>query len=304
MGKLHPGADDNASGTSGVLMLADWMARRYERLPDDADARSIVFIAFTAEEGGLNGSRWFVNHPPVPLEKIDLMVNMDMIGRLREDKLDVDGVESAVGFYEWLKPYFEDSGLTIKHSFNIPSNSDHYSFYAKKIPILSLFTGYHDVYHTPADEAHLINAPGAVNCLRLVERIVLASAQRAEGWEFKPSRRPGPREEEKPEQASAPANPGPVRGNVRFGIAPGDYGDDEPGVLVGDVYDGTPAAAAGLKKGDRMVRWNGKPVSDVEGWMPLLAAAKPGDVVDIVVLRDGKEITTKATLTARNETPK
>jgi hypothetical protein len=307
MGKLHPGADDNASGTSGVLMLADWLAEQYGKLPDDAPARSIIFIAFTAEESGLNGSRWFVNHPPVPLESIDLMVNMDMIGRLREDKLDVDGVESAVGFYDWLKPFFDDSGLVIKHGFSIPSNSDHYSFYAKKIPILSLFTGYHDVYHTPGDEAYLINAPGAVRALKLVERIVVESAQREERWEYKPSRRPAaPKEEEKPaEQAAAPSDsPGPVRGNVRFGIAPGDYSDDEPGVLVGDVYDGTPAAAAGIKKGDRMVRWNGKALKDVEGWMPLLSAAKPGDVVEIVVVRDDKEITTKATLTARNEAPK
>jgi hypothetical protein len=325
MGKLHPGADDNASGTSGVLILAEKLAGAYAALPENAEARSIIFIGFTAEEGGLNGSRHFVNNPPVPLEAIDLMINMDMIGRLRESKLDVDGVQSAEGFYDWLKPFFDESGLTVKHGFSIPSNSDHYSFYAKNIPILNLFTGFHREYHRPEDQAHLINAPGAVRALTMVERITLAAAQRPERLKFTPARRRNqPAAEERGEQAAArpaatpaPAapvdphaggdgtpSPGPVAGRVRFGIAPGDYSDDEPGVLVGEVYEGTSAADAGIKVGDRMIRWNGTALTDVGAWMPLLSGAKVGDVVEVVVVRGGQEVPIKVTLKAREQAPR
>jgi hypothetical protein len=308
MGKLHPGADDNASGTSGVLMLAEKLAAAYAQAPQDQPLRSVILMCFSAEEGGLNGSRWWVNHPSVPLEQVDLMINMDMIGRLRSGKVDIDGVESAEGFYDLLRPFFEESGLNVKHGFSIPSNSDHYSFYAKKIPILSLFTGYHREYHTPADEAHLINAPGAVQLLELVEKITVAAAERPERLKYKPSRPPEKPEGEAAEgeegDQQAAANPGPVRVNIRFGIAPGDYSSDEPGVPVGDVFEGTSAADAGIKVGDRLMKWNGKEIKSVEAWMPMLSAHKPGDVVEVTILREGKEIPVKVTLKARSEEKK
>jgi predicted metalloprotease with PDZ domain len=111
--------------------------------------------------------------------------------------------------------------------------------------------------------------------------------------------RPTPPPHAPAEPVPAPSGGGLAGVQVRFGIAPGNYADDQPGVLIGEVFDGTSAALAGLKPGDRMTRWNGKPIPDVEGWMPFLAAARPGDVVDLTFLRDGKELTAKVTLQAR-----
>lgn len=299
-GKLHPGADDNGSGTSGLLVLTEKLATAYAELPPGASARSILFLAFSAEESGLIGSNYFVRHPSIALDKIDLMLNMDMIGRLRGGKLEVQGTESARGLYDWLKPFFDDSGLVIAHGSEVAGNSDHASFYQKKLPVLFFFTGLHREYHTPQDTGFTIAQLGAGKVIGLVYRIALAAAQRPDRWEFTPRR----------EQAAANDHAGdqPVQpkgvGRVRFGIAPGSYSDDKPGVEVGDVYEGTPAAEAGIKVGDRMIKWNGKEVANVEEWMPMLSNHKPGDVVDVTLLRDGKEITLKVTLKARNEAAK
>jgi hypothetical protein len=292
-GKLHPGADDNASGTSAVLMLADRLARRYEALPPGAEARSILFMCFSAEESGLNGSRWWVNHPSISLSQVHLMINMDMIGRLRAGKLDVDGSESAEGLYAFLKPIFDRSGLSIGHGFRIPENSDHYSFYARQIPILNLFTGYHGQYHKPGDEGFTINPVGAVRIIDLVEEIALGQAQQAQKLAFKPSRKADQEEEDQPALPAVPVK-------VRFGITPG-YMDNDDGVLVEEVHEGTSAADAGIRVGDRMLRWNGKEIRSVEAWMPLLSGAVPGDVVEVVVKRGDQDITIKVTLKAREQ---
>jgi hypothetical protein len=299
-GKLHPGADDNGSGTSGLLVLTEKLANAYAELPASASARSILFLTFSAEESGLIGSNYYVRHPSIALDKVDLMLNMDMIGRLRGGKLEVQGTESARGLYDWLKPFFDDSGLVIAHGSEVAGNSDHASFYQKKLPVLFFFTGLHREYHTPQDTGFTISQLGAGKVIDLVYRIALAAAQRPDRWEFTPRR----------EQAAANDHAGdqPVQpkgvGRVRFGIAPGSYSDDKPGVEVGDVYEGTPAAEAGIKVGDRMIKWNGKDVANVEEWMPMLGNHKPGDVVDVTLLRDGKEITLKVTLKARNEAAK
>jgi hypothetical protein len=301
-GKLHPGADDNASGTCGVLVLADKLAKAYERLGDKDDARSILFLTFSAEESGLIGSRYFVNHPSIDLSKVYLMLNMDMIGRLRtKEGLEVQGTESAEGLYDWLKPHLDASGMEIKHGMEVASNSDHFSFYSRKIPSLFLFTGLHRQYHTPQDTFDTINQVGAGKVINLAYDIALHLAQRPESLTFKAKK------EDKNEVEKA-AGPGPVAGKVRFGIAPASYSDDKPGIEVGDVYDGTSAADAGIKVGDRMMKWDGKPLTDVESWMPLLTNRKPGDVVEVTLLRkvDGveKEMTLKVTLKARDNSNK
>jgi hypothetical protein len=297
-GLLHPGADDNASGTSGNLLVAEKLVKAYAELPGTANARSVLFLWFSAEESGLVGSRWYVNHPIVPIEKHALMLNMDMIGRLREGKLEVGGVGSAQGLEDWTKPYWDSSGLTIKPSRIGAPNSDHYSFHLKKVPNLFFFTGLHKEYHKPADVYATINIEGAAQIVDLVYRVALDAAQYAPGWTFGV-----PSADEQPDRAAAPADPnagvGSVTGvGVRFGIMPGDY-SGEDGVLIGDVTENLPAAKAGLKGGDRMIRWNDAPLTTVESWMPLLSKHKPGDVVTIVYVRDGKELTTKAELVAR-----
>jgi hypothetical protein len=309
MGKLHPGADDNGSGTSGVLVLADKLSRAYADLPSDSDARSILFLAFSAEESGLVGSHYFVAHPSIDLSKIYLMLNMDMIGRLREraeeahdggpmvSGLEVQGTESAEGFYEWLTPFFEASHLEIKHGSEVATNSDHASFYTKKIPVLFFFTGYHRQYHKPEDTAFLINQIGAVKVINLVHDIALAAVQRPDPLTFR-----GKREKEQDPHAAAAADPNLSKGvgGARLGIAPASYSDDKPGVEVGDVFDGTAAAEAGIKVGDRLMKWNGKDLPDVQAFTDLLRAGKPGDRVELVLTRGGKEMTVTVKLKARD----
>lgn len=286
-GKLHPGADDNASGTAAVLMLADKLSRAYADLPPGADARSILFMGFSAEESGLNGSRHYTRNPIVPMERHDLMINLDMIGRLRGDSLEATGVGTAEGLEEWVTPHFAASGLHVKAGPGGLGPSDHASFYRAGVPVLFFFTGLHDEYHMPTDEGWTVNPVGAVRIVELVRTVALAAATRAEDFVYVGT------------TAASDQPVGQVRSRVRFGIAPGDYSGAEPGVLVGEVFDGTSAAEAGLRAGDLMTRWNGKPIPNVEAWMPLLGEHSPGDVVEITYLRDGKEQTTKATLKGR-----
>lgn len=301
-GKIHPGADDNASGSSGNLLLARRFRDAYAALPANQPRRSVLFLWFSAEESGLNGSQYYVNHPIVPLEKHDLMLNMDMIGRLRPDpehdgkgKLEVGGVGTAAGLDEWTRPYWEASGLSIKPTRIGASNSDHYSFQLKGVPNLFFFTGLHQEYHTSKDTIATINFEGAAQVADLVFRVGLDAALRPQEFRFQNDARAGEEEKE---------STGPLTGiKVKFGIMPGNYSDDEPGVLVGGLSgDEWPAAKAGLKAGDRMTKWNGEKITSVETWMGQLSKAKPGDVVEITYLRkvDGKEqeMTTKAMMAA------
>jgi hypothetical protein len=339
MGKLHPGADDNASGTAGLLLAAKRLRAQYDALPPDANVRSVMFLAFNAEEGGLIGSRYYIGHAPIPAERTTAMLNMDMIGRVRNGRLEVSGVGSAEGWAEWLKESWDRAGqsegtkLTVRTLPGGSGPSDHASFYRAGIPVLHFFTGLHADYHLPADLYPTVNTPGAVAVVGTVLDVVTRLASRVEPLEFKRSSGPSidmainrddPRARAaEPTPASAPvpaptpapaadphggAAPGaaPAPGGVgmggsrvRFGIAPGDYTGEGGGVEVGEVFPGTSAAEAGLKAGDKMMSWNGKPTPTVEDWMPLLTGAKPGDVVEIVLRRGGETLTVKATLKAR-----
>lgn len=291
-GKIHPGADDNGSGTSGLLLMAQKFSEEYNKLPDDANVRSILFLAFSGEESGLIGSRYYTKHMIAPVEQHFAMLNFDMIGRLRDDKLEIGGVDTGVGFQAWTQPYWDASGLQIKATRIGASNSDHFSFHQSKIPNLFFFTGLHKEYHGPTDTYDLINVDGAVKICDLGFRVGMDLVQRTEPLPFKSRDSQG--DEEKKDE-----NPGPVMGQVRFGIMPGDYSGEEPGVLIGGVTEGLPAEKAGLKTGDLITKWNDKPVKSVEEWMPLLSSHKPGDVVKITYMRDKKEMTTEATLVAR-----
>lgn len=285
-GIIHPGADDNASGTSGLLMLAEDLHREYEALPAGAEARSILFLAFGAEESGLNGSRFFTENPPFSITQVKAMINMDMIGRLRENSFEIGGVGTGEGFEEFVTPIFQSSGMTIKPTRGGQGPSDHASFYAKDIPVLFLFTGLHDQYHTPDDVGSTLNFGGGAQIAALAGDLATAIARRPEAFTFK--------------STGTASRQGAVRGvSVRLGIAPGSYADDLPGVMVGDVYDGTSAALAGIQKGDRLIRWGGEELPDVGAMMERLAAHKPGDVVEIVVVREGQEIPIKVTMQAR-----
>jgi Zn-dependent M28 family amino/carboxypeptidase len=289
-GQIFYGADDNASGTSGLIMNAAKIAEEYAKMPADKPRRSVLFLAFSAEESGLNGSRYYTQHPIVPIDQHDYMINTDMIGRLSDKPLEAGGVGTAEGLAEWLSPYFESSGLKIAAKQSGSGPSDHASFYAANVPVLFLFSGMHPDYHRPTDTPEKINYEGAAKIADMAKRIGIDAALRPEPFKFTSSGGTG---------AMSNDQPAAGRGRVRFGIAPGDYAGDEKGVLVGEVLPDTPAAKAGLKKGDLMVRWNDSRVASVEEWMPYFSAGKPGDVVKVTVMRDGKEMDISVTLEAR-----
>ena len=307
-GKLHPGADDNASGSSGNLLIASKLAAAYDALPADASVRSVLFLWFCAEESGLVGSRYYVKNMIADKAKHAIMLNMDMIGRLRDGKMELGGVGTAEGLSEWLAPYVESSGLKIKTTRSGYGPSDHASFTGAEIPALFFFTLLHKEYHSPQDTFDTINFEGGVQVSDLCFRIALDAALRPENFVFANADASAKAADSSDsatlkDKPAEQASPGPVSSGVRFGIAPGDYSGEERGVLIGEVFPNLPAATAGLKEGDLMTKWNDTALEDVENWMPLLNKAKPGDIVTIVYKRkvDGvlQELTTQATLIAR-----
>lgn len=290
VGQIHPGADDNASGTSAMLVIASKLAERYSKLAADTPARSILFLGFSAEESGLVGSRFYTRHPIMPKERHDLMINLDMVGRLREGRMELSGVGTGKGLHDWVDPYLKVYNWNVATKPGGSGPSDHASFNAWGVPVLFFFTLLHEEYHNPKDIASTINNEGAAQIIDVVDRLAYDTALRADG--FPPENAP-----QQEEQADRPA--GPRRGGVTFGIRPGDYSGAEPGVLVGGVTEGSPAAKAGLKEGDLMTKWNGTEIKSVEEWMPLLMAGKPGEEVTVTFRRDGKEMEAKGTLAAR-----
>jgi len=298
-GVIHPGADDNGSGSVGNLIVARRLAQAYAALPDDANARSVLFLWFCAEESGLNGAREYMKAPIAPKEQHYIMFNLDMIGRLKDGKLDASGVGTAEGLEDWMKPYLDASGLNVNSRKSGLGPSDHAVFVGAGVPVTFFFTGLHNEYHTPLDQFQTINFEGIAQITDLVYRITLDTAQRPGPFPFTTANGRPAAEVAVENANNQAANPGPTATGVRFGIAPGDYSGETPGVLIGEVFDNLPAANAGLKAGDLMTKWNDKAIATVEDWMPLLSSHKAGDVVTIVYIRDGKEATTQATLVAR-----
>ncbi len=282
-GLLHPGADDNASGTAALLLLASHLKDHYHSLPANADARSILFLSFSAEEMGLLGSAHFVKNSPIDASAIYTMINIDMVGHLSDAGLEVGGTGTAEGFEDLLKPILNDSHIPYKASPSGIGPSDHASFHRAGATVLFFFTGTHPDYHRPGDEAHKANAEGAIRVIGLIQKITEMLATRPEALVFK-------------QTSGAPGGPSRTRARVRLGIMPGDYSGDEPGVLIGDVSEGASAALAGIRKDDRLTKWNGRPLADVPAMMAELNKHNPGDIVQITLLRQGAELTLPVTL--------
>lgn len=323
-GVIHPGADDNASGTCAIMTIAGKMSAEYAKLPEGASCRSVLFLAFSAEESGLEGSQFYTKNMIAPREKHYFMINMDMVGRLRDDPaLEISGLGVAGGLAEWLDPYWKAAGFPIKpltKRSQFDDRSDHASFRQARIPAIFFFTGLHEDYHRPIDTADKINIDGAAKIVDLASRIALDAVSRAEPLVFGAEKTPEEQPADKPEKAAAkpaeqPAAPAPRPqepagdeatgpavglGPATFGLIPGDYADDKDGVLVGGVSPGKPAEKAGLKAEDRLLKWNDVVLKDIQTFTAQLRAAKPGDVVKVTYVRNGKEATTEVTLTARN----
>tara|TARA_R110002126_G_scaffold4409_17_gene23215 strand:- start:24 stop:1958 length:1935 start_codon:yes stop_codon:yes gene_type:complete len=302
--KLHPGADDNASGVTAVMMIADRLVKDYAAMPADQPLRTIVFLALDAEESGLNGANYYVNNP-LPGHKIEqhaLMCNFDMIGRITNKRLSISGTGSAEGLDVWAEPYFERSPLDIVSQKGVTPNSDHYSFYRMDVPVLfGIIADFHDDYHTPRDVSAKLNRVDAVNTIYLFHDLLRGAAQRTEPFRFTKA---GTGQRSGSRQASTPTGSDdrePITRDmikVSFGIKP-DYAGTGAGVYIEDVTVGKPAAEAGLQAGDRMIKWKGEVIEDMGAWMIFLTKCAPGDVVKVVVERDGKEIELDVTLVAR-----
>lgn len=284
IGKIHHGADDNASGTAGVLELA-----RLASMHPHAFKRSLLFMTFAGEELGLLGSSYFVNHPTVPLGSITSMINMDMIGRVRNQKLSVLGVGTSPDFKSWIQEFDKTVGLEISYSSGGHDGSDHISFNAKHIPIMFFFSNLHGEYHRPTDTSDKINSQGAIQVLTLVAKSVERLAKSPERPIYTEVR------DQQPSSASASSGSGY---KVYFGSVP-NFGSEVKGVLFDDVHADSPAGKAGLKGGDILVEFGGKSIQNLEDFTFALNTSKVGDVVSVVVQRNGQPLKVNVTLKAR-----
>ncbi len=283
-GRLHPGADDNASGTAAVLVLAKVLGDSYAAAPADADLRSILFLTFDAEEQGLFGSRHYANNPTIDLDKITAMMNFDMVGRLRNDNVMILGAQTADGLEDLLTRHIENSGLTAALSPASSGRSDEANFIAREVPALHFFTGMHPEYTTPQDKWHTVNPGGAAKIIALATDIALDLATRPDQLIFT---EPGQQRTQSRNYAK-----------VRLGIRPGMGNDLDTGILVEGVSLDTSAADAGIIEGDILLSWDGEPLETTRDLFTVLQNHKPGDVVKITLLRDGNEITLDVTLKA------
>jgi aminopeptidase YwaD len=282
IGQIHPGADDNASGTAGVLELARLLAPHRGELQ-----RGILFVSFAGEELGLLGSAEWVKEPTRPLDKAVAMLNMDMIGRIQNDKVYIGGVGTGSTWKPILEQAQAKSGFKIEYSAGGYAASDHTSFVAKKIPVLFFFSGLHSDYHKPSDTWDKINPDSAA---RLVDLVATTGEQLADA-----SERPTfvTVVEDRPAGGSGGGGYGPY-----FGSIP-DFGQTENGVKFSDVRPNSPAAKAGLKAGDVLVQFGDKPIKNLYDFTDALRRSKVGDVVEVKVLRDGHEITASVKLEQR-----
>jgi Tol biopolymer transport system component len=277
-GRVHHGADDNASGVAGVLELAHAFSAQPAR------GRNTLFMSFGGEEIGSLGSSHFVKNPLLPLKDVVTMINLDMIGRLREDKLVVTGSGTSSAFKALLERE-NSEGLTLTLNEDGYGASDQGVFYAKDVPVLFFFTGAHEQYHRPEDTADLVNYDGEAEVLRFVGAVLgglLAAPERPPFTKVKGA---------KGEMAG--------RGfRVYLGTIP-DYTEQVKGVKLMGVREGSPAEKAGLKAGDVIVRFGEKGIENIYDYTYALQDHKPGETVDVTVLRDGKPLTLPVRLEKR-----
>ena len=273
---IHNGADDNASGCSGVLEIAEKMASEKSKFK-----RSYIFMLFSGEEAGLLGSAFFTKSDIYKKYDIVAMINMDMIGRLKDDKLTIEGagtssiwkniLDSLNNIHDKLHLSFGESGF---------GSSDQSSFYVKDLPVLMFFTGLHSDYHRPSDDWDKINAEGEVKVLDLVYDLIVTLDNRTQKPDFVKAKQ----EEKKT-----------MRGfRVTLGIMP-DYSGGTEGLQVNGVKTGGAGDKAGLLKGDIIVKFGTHVVKNIYDYTYALGDFKPGDETDVVVKRNGEELTLHVT---------
>ena len=273
-GKIHPGADDNASGTAALLEVAEALAAQPRR-----PRRSVLFTSFSGEEMGLLGSVHYCEHPVLPLADTVAMVNCDMVGRYDPArKLEIGGVGTAEGLQALIERANAPYGLALAWDPSGVAPSDNTSFYRKRLPVLFFFTGIHPQYHTPDDTWDRIAAPEGAKVTSLVRDVVVEIADRDVRLVF--------------------TKPPPTKGSkAALGIQPGP--GDGAGVVVAGLVDGGAADAAGLHEGDVVTALGAILVKDMRDLSRALAERKPGDKVVVKVVRDGAPLTFDVTLGGR-----
>lgn len=272
--EIHNGADDNATGTAAVMELARRMTGRGQR-----PARRLVFVAFSGEEKGLVGSRFYVEHPLFPLADTVSMLNFDMVGRLRNDELTVFGARSAEEFEGYLDRAGVEAALKLKKDDGTRANGDHFPFYQRGIPALHFFTGMTGEYHTPDDDFVTVNVPGVVRTVDFAERVlddVLTLPGRPKFVQ----------------RESSPAGPA---GKAYLGVTADDVAGND-GLKISAVAANSPAAQGGLQPGDVILQLGDSAVADLRSLLDGLQKRKPGDIVNVQVRRQQQRVTCTVTL--------
>jgi hypothetical protein len=285
--EIHNGADDNASGTAALVEIARRLADS-----DPSPRRRILFIAFTGEERGLLGSSYYVQHPLFPLASTVAMVNLDMVGRLTDDKLAVYGTGTATEFDALIERLAGERGFALSKHPGGYGPSDHSSFYAKRIPVLHFFTGTHRDYHRPSDDVEKLNLAGMRRVVELVATLVQTLATQPEPPTYVEIRRI--------EQIGDPAAAGD---RPSFGSMPAYPNPAKDGVLLEAVLEGSPADKAGIRGGDVLLEFGGERITVLEEFEAALRRHRPGDRVKVKVRRGEEVLEAEVTLARRRPAP-
>jgi hypothetical protein len=304
--EIHYGADDNASGVSAMLELA----RQFSQ--ERKNKRTIIFIAFGGEESGLLGSKFYVGNPAFPISRTVAMINMDMVGRLKDEKLTVGGIGTATEWKNLMesKNLQQTNALSLVKLTNVPEPkegiantkinppfqlslnedgfgpSDHSSFYSQKIPVLFFFTGTHLDYHKPTDTAEKINYQGLLKITDYVAEIVRA----VDGNPLRPTYAVA---------KSSGAMGGRMGFNISLGTIPNYADNNNDGLLLDDVRDDSPAAKAGLKAGDKVIRLAGRDVRNATDYTFVLGEMKAGIEYEVEIVRGAERLKLKIVPAAR-----
>ena len=297
--EIHHGADDNASGVAAMLELARQFAKEKD------NKRTLIFMAFGGEEEGLIGSKYYVNNPVFPLDKTVAMINMDMVGRLNENKLTVGGIGTAGewkglietknflqtveinGTQQPIVKVTDKSGVETNYpNFSLQLNedgfgpSDHSSFYGKQIPVLFFFTGTHTDYHKPSDTFDKINYGGLMKVTEFVANIIKSIDQNPKRPTYTVAK-------------STSMGEGRRGFNVSLGTVPAYSDGDNTGLMLDGVRDASPAAKTGVKAGDKIVKLAGHDIKNISDYVFVLGEMKPGEEYEIVVMRGSEKLTLK-----------
>jgi Zn-dependent M28 family amino/carboxypeptidase len=266
--QIHNGADDNASGVTVLLQLAESLNGKYAN-------NNYLFISFSGEEKGLWGSSWFTKNPTIDLATVNYMLNMDMVGRLGDDReLAVYGTGTSPTWMPVLEEIAKERNIDMKSKPSGVGPSDHTSFYLKDMPVLHFFTGQHDDYHKPSDDADKIDYEGLQEVHDFIDELI-ARVDSDGKLEFTKTKDEDSRK--------APSY------SVTLGVIP-DYMYDGKGMLISGVREDRPAAKAGIINGDIVIKMGEHDVENMMGYMGALGKFKKGDKAKVVVLRDGEEV--------------